>query len=47
MAAVSTTLVYLALIGAAVSFMAGAIFRAPRAGAGALSIVWPLRDRPH
>ena len=41
MAAVSTTLVYLALIGAAVSFMAGAIFAA-RAGAGALSIVWPL-----
>jgi hypothetical protein len=41
MAAVSTTLVYLALIGAAVSFMAGAIFAA-RAGAGVLSIVWPL-----
>ena len=41
MAAVSTILVYLALIGAAVSFMAGAIFAA-RAGAGALSIVWPL-----
>ena len=41
MAAVSTILVYLALIGAAVSFIAGAVYAA-RAGAGALSIVWPF-----
>jgi hypothetical protein len=41
MAAVSTILVYLAVIGAVVSFVAGAIFAA-RAGAGALSVVWPL-----
>jgi hypothetical protein len=41
MAAVSTILVYLALIGAVVSFVAGVIYAA-RAGAGALSIVWPL-----
>jgi hypothetical protein len=41
MAAVSTILVYLALIGAAASFIAGAVFAA-RAGVGALSIVWPL-----
>jgi len=41
MAAVSTSLVYLALIGAAVSFIAGAVYAA-RAGAGALSIVWPF-----
>ncbi len=41
MAAVSTILVYLALIGAAASFIAGAIYAA-RAGAGALSIVWPF-----
>ena len=41
MAAVSTILVYLALIGAAVSFIAGAVYSA-RAGAGALSIVWPF-----
>ena len=41
MAAVSTILVYLALLGAAVSFIAGAIYAA-RAGAGALSIVWPF-----
>jgi hypothetical protein len=41
MAAVSTILVYLALIGALASFIAGAIYAA-RAGVGALSIVWPL-----
>src|SRR5262249_4162592 len=41
MAAVSTILVYLALIGAIVSFIAGAVYAA-RAGAGALSVVWPL-----
>ena len=41
MAAVSTILVYLALIGAAASFIAGAVYAA-RAGAGALSIVWPF-----
>jgi len=41
MAAVSTILVYLALIGAVVSFVAGAIYAA-RAGAGGLSIVWPF-----
>jgi hypothetical protein len=41
MAAVSTILVYVAVIGAIVSFIAGAIFAA-RAGAGALSVVWPL-----
>jgi hypothetical protein len=41
MAAVSTVLFYLALIGALGSFIAGAIYAA-RAGAGALSLVWPL-----
>jgi hypothetical protein len=41
MAAVSTILVYVAVIGAIVSFIAGAIFAA-RAGAGALSVFWPL-----
>ena len=41
MAAVSTILVYLAVIGAIVSFIAGAIL-AVRAGAGALSVLWPL-----
>jgi hypothetical protein len=41
MAAVSTILVYLALIGAVVSFVAGGIYAA-RAGAGALSVVWPF-----
>ena len=39
MAAVSTILVYAAVIGAIVSFVAGAIYAA-RAGAGALAIVW-------
>jgi len=41
MATVSTILVYLAVIGAIVSFVAGVILAA-RAGAGAVSIVWPL-----
>ena len=42
MAVISTILVYLSLIGAAVSFIAGAVY-APRApSAGALSIVWPF-----
>ena len=41
MAAVSTILVYLAVIGAVASFVAGAVF-ASRAGAGALALVWPL-----
>jgi hypothetical protein len=41
MAAVSTILVYLAVIGAIASFITGAICAA-RAGAGALSIVWPF-----
>ena len=41
MAAVSTILVYLAVIGAMVSFIAGAIYAA-RAGAGAFAIVWPF-----
>ena len=41
MQAVSTILVYLALIGAAASFIAGAIYSA-RAGVGALAIVWPF-----
>jgi hypothetical protein len=41
MATVSTILVYLAAIGAIVSFVAGAIFAA-RAGAGAMSIFWPF-----
>jgi hypothetical protein len=41
MATVSTILVYLAVIGAILSFIAGAIYAA-RAGAGALAIVWPF-----
>ena len=41
MATVSTILVYLAVIGAVVSFIAGAIYSA-RAGVGALAIVWPF-----
>ena len=41
MAAVSTILVYLALAGAAASFIAGAVYAA-QAGAGALAIVWPF-----
>ncbi len=41
MAAISTILVYLAALGAAVSFIAGAVYAA-RAGAGALAIVWPF-----
>ena len=41
MAAVSTILVYLAVIGAIASFVAGAICAA-RAGVGALSIIWPF-----
>jgi hypothetical protein len=41
MASVSTILVYLALAGAAASFIAGAVYAA-RAGAGALAIVWPF-----
>ena len=41
MATVATILVYLAVIGAIASFIAGAVYAA-RAGAGALSIVWPL-----
>jgi hypothetical protein len=41
MATVSTIIVYLAVIGAIASFVAGAIYAA-RAGAGALSVVWPL-----
>jgi hypothetical protein len=41
MAVVSTILVYLAIVGAIASFVAGAFFSA-RAGAGVLSIVWPF-----
>jgi hypothetical protein len=41
MQSVSTILVYLALLGAVASFIAGAVYAA-RAGAGALSIVWPF-----
>jgi len=41
MATVATILVYLAVIGAIASFIAGAVYAA-RAGAGALAIVWPL-----
>jgi hypothetical protein len=41
MAAVSTILVYLAAIGAIVSFIAGAVYSA-RAGAGVLALVWPF-----
>jgi hypothetical protein len=41
MAAISTILFYLALIGATLSFIAGAIYAA-RAGAGAFTIVWPF-----
>jgi len=41
MAAISTILFYLAMIGAIASFAAGAIYAA-RAGAGALTIVWPF-----
>jgi hypothetical protein len=41
MAAVSTILVYVALIGAGASFVTGAVC-AVRAGAGALALVWPL-----
>ena len=41
MAAVSPILVYLTVIGAVVSFIAGAVYAA-RAGAGALAIVWPF-----
>jgi hypothetical protein len=41
MAAVSTILVYLAVIGAILSFIAGAIYAA-RAGAGALAMIWPF-----
>ena len=41
MAAVSTVLVYLALGGAAASFIAGAVLSA-RAGAGWLAFAWPF-----
>jgi len=41
MQTISTILVYLAAIGAAASFVAGAIYAA-RAGAGMLAIVWPF-----
>ena len=39
--AISTILVYLALAGAVVSFVAGAVYSA-RAGAGWLAIAWPF-----
>ena len=41
MAAISTVLVYFALVGAVASFIAGAVLSA-RAGAGWLAIAWPF-----
>ena len=39
--AISTILVYLALVGAVASFVTGAVFSA-RAGAGWLAVAWPF-----
>ena len=44
MAAISTVLVYLALLGAIASFIAGAVY-SKRAGAGWLAIAWPFALR--